>query len=349
MRKFIVAVVLMLTILFVIGQFTELQTLIETIRRGDWRYLIIGLILEAAWLCNMGASYLAIYRLLGINEKIENTIIMSTAAYFLSVVAPSVGMSGAAVFITEARRRNYSPARATIAGSLYLLFDLLGFIVVLALGLFVLFRRNHLTIVEITASLIIVFVATVLALLLFLGLKSERAFGQALAWMSRVVNKIVHPFIHRDYLSTARAYEFARDASEGILELRKDPRKMLIPACLALVNKSLHLCIMFIVFLAFKVPISAGTVVAGYSISYLFLIVSPTPSGIGIVEGMMTIVLRSMYVTLEDAAVITVVYRGITLWVMVLCGMISFRMLGRLSNPIPLNHSQNPSNNIDAG
>jgi len=349
MRKFLFAVMLMLGIIFVIAQFTELQSLVETVQRGDWRFLVIALVIESAWLLNMGASYLAIYRTLGIEEKVQNTLLMSTAAYFLNVVAPSVGMSGAAVFITEARRRKYSPARAAIAGTLYLLFDLLGFIVVLALGLIVLFRRNHLTIVEITASGIIVIVAAVLTVLLFLGMKSAQSLGRALAWMSRQVNRIVRPFIHRDYLPEAHAYEFAGDASEGIYEFRRDPRKMLVPILLALVNKSLHLAIMLFIFLAFKVPISAGTVVAGYSISYLFLIVSPTPAGIGIVEGAMTLVLRSMYISLEDAAVITLVYRGITFWIPVFFGMVAFRMLGRLTSPQPGLSPEIPPKNIDVG
>jgi glycosyltransferase 2 family protein len=44
-------------------------------------------------------------------------------------------------------------------------------------------------------------------------------------------------------------------------------------------------------FLSFKVQFSTGTIVAGFSMAYLFLIVSPTPSGIGIVEGLMPLAL----------------------------------------------------------
>ena len=44
-------------------------------------------------------------------------------------------------------------------------------------------------------------------------------------------------------------------------------------------------------FFAFDVDFTPATVVAGFSIAYLFLIVSPTPAGIGIVEGVMTVAL----------------------------------------------------------
>ena len=348
MRKFIFAVILMLGILFIIGQFAELQALVETVQRGDWRFLALALIIQTAWLMNLAASYQAIYNALGIEEKIENNLLIATAANFINIVAPSAGMSGVAFFIAEARRRNYSPARAAIAGALYVLFDYLGFIVVLALGLIVLIRRNHLTMIEITSSVILVCIAVTLATLLILGMKSAQALGRALSWMARTVNRLIYPLTHRQYLSEARAYEFAHDAAEGLHELRRRPHSMLLPASLALVNKTLLISTLMFVFLAFKVPISAGTIVAGFSVGYLFLIVSPTPAGLGIVEGALTIFLRSMYIPLEAAAVITLVYRGITFWVPLLFGMIAFRLLGS-TPPSRSKEISDAIKNIDAG
>jgi uncharacterized protein (TIRG00374 family) len=60
---------------------------------------------------------------------------------------------------------------------------------------------------------------------------------------------------------------------------------------------------------------------------YLFLIISPTPSGIGIVEGVMTLALRSLGIALEDAAILSLVYRGFTFWVPFFFGMATFRQL----------------------
>jgi uncharacterized protein (TIRG00374 family) len=347
MRKFFFAVVLMLSILFIIGQFAELQSLVETVQRGDWRYLGLALIIQTAWLMNLAASFLVIFHVLGIEEKVDNLLLIATAANFVNIIAPSGGMSGVALFAAEARRRNYSPARAAIAGAVFLFFDYLGFIVVLTLGLIVLIRRNHLTTVEITASAILVTIAVVMASLLFLGMKSGEALDRALSWMVRLVNRLVHPFTQRQYLPEARAHEFAHDAAEGLRELRREPQKMLLPIGLALVNKTLLISVLLFVFLAFQVPVSAGTIVAGFSIGYLFLIVSPTPAGLGIVEGALTLTISSMYVPLEAAALITLVYRGITFWYPLVFGMIAFRILGK---PVPpaKPESSDQLKNIDA-
>ena len=70
MRKFFFAVVLMLSIVFIIGQFAELQSLVETVQRGDWRYLGLALIIQTAWLLTLAASFLVIFQALGIDEKV---------------------------------------------------------------------------------------------------------------------------------------------------------------------------------------------------------------------------------------------------------------------------------------
>jgi uncharacterized membrane protein YbhN (UPF0104 family) len=76
--------------------------------------------------------------------------------------------------------------------------------------------------------------------------------------------------------------------------------------------------------------------IAGFSIGYLFLIVSPTPAGIGFVEGALTLGLRSLHVPLGDATVVALAYRGLTLWIPLFFGMLAFRWLSRGENVKPL-------------
>ncbi len=70
-----------------------------------------------------------------------------------------------------------------------------------------------------------------------------------------------------------------------------------------------------------------GTIVAGFAIAYLFLIVSPTPSGIGIVEGVMAIALVSLRVNISHAVIITLAYRAVTFWLPLVVGALAFRAL----------------------
>jgi len=113
---------------------------------------------------------------------------------------------------------------------------------------------------------------------------------------------------------------------------------------LALSNKAAMIVILTLVFLAFNIPISIGTIVACFSIGSLFVIISPTPAGIGVVEGALTLALTSMYISLEDAAIITLSYRGITFWLPLLFGMISLRFLEKVG--IKPNSNQNGDINV---
>jgi len=200
---------------------------------------------------------------------------------------------------------------------------------VLLLGLTVLFRRNQLTGAEITASLILLVLAVGVSSLLYIGMRSGEQLGRVLAWMAQRVNALVRPFLKREYLSIDRAHEFGHEVSEGLRHARKAPENLLLPAALALSSKALLISILFFVFMAFRQPFSVGTLIAGFSIGYLFLIISPTPSGIGFVEGILTLTLRGLNVPLAAAALIALAYRGVTLWFPLAYGAIAFRYVGR--------------------
>jgi uncharacterized membrane protein YbhN (UPF0104 family) len=175
MRNFIIAIALFLGFIFVVGKLSELQSIVDTLQRGIWWFIGLALIIEVLWVLNCGASFQAIYRAMGIEEQIGTLSLMVTAANFANVIAPSGGVSGVAIFISEARRRNYSTARAAVAGGVFLLFDYLGLISILLVGLVILIRRNDLTLVVIIASAALIGLAMLFAYLLNLGMQSAVA------------------------------------------------------------------------------------------------------------------------------------------------------------------------------
>ena len=327
MRKPIFVAILLLGVFFVMTRMAEVEEILLTSQRGDWRFLLLALTAVFAWLFNVAISYKTIFQATGIEEKFTKLILLAAAANFVNVVAPSVGIGGMAVFITEARRRGYSTGRVTMAGVLYVLFEYAGFLCVLFLGLIVLIRRHNLNPAEVAATTLLLLISASIAAFVYLSMRSSQMLRKVMVWIARRINRLLWPFYHRPYLSEERAYGFAQDAAAGLLELRRNPQNLITPFGLALSNKTLLISILFFVFLAYKTPFSIGTLVAGFSVSYLFLIISPTPSGIGVVEGIMTLVLRSMYVPWGLAALITLTYRGFTFWLPLIFGLVAFRYI----------------------
>jgi len=180
-----------------------------------------------------------------------------------------------------------------------------------------------------SASAIFLGVALILGFLIYLGTRSADRLQQALLILTRLVNKIARPFNKAGIASEDRARRFAHDAADGLRLLRSRPRQVLIALSLALLGKILQILVLTLVFLAFQVPIAVGTVIAGYSIAQLFVIISPTPAGIGVVEGILALSLMSMYVEKGAATVITLSYRALTFWLPLVMGMAASHWVGR--------------------
>ncbi len=327
MRKIVIVIVLFLGIALVLFSFSELKNISDTLKHSNWRFLAVALFFECLWLYNVAIMYGVLYRLVGLHEDKKRLLLVATAATFVNVIAPTAGIGGMAVFLDDAKRRNLSSGRVTVVGALFVLFDYVAFLCILALGWVVLIRRNNLNAGEITASLILLGLAIAFAVLIYLGYRSATALGNALAWMARLVNRILRPFIHREYLSEGRSHEFAAEMAEGLSTIRGKKRNLIWPFLFALNSKALLICVLAFTFLAFGTPFTVGTLVGGFSIGYLFLIVSPTPSGLGIVEGMLTVALNTLRVKLDAAVLITMAYRALTFWFPLAVGGVAFRLL----------------------
>ena len=59
----------MLAAMFIISRFAEIEDVAQTLRDGDWHYLSFALIFELLWVFNLGASFKAIFRVLGVQEE----------------------------------------------------------------------------------------------------------------------------------------------------------------------------------------------------------------------------------------------------------------------------------------
>lgn len=330
MKKFIIAILFLLAIIFVFSRFTEVTDMVDILRRAQPEYLALALLAEGLWLLNVGLAYRVNYRLLDIHKPLKHMVLMSAVANnFVGIIAPSGGMSALAVFLGDAKRNEHSSARVTVACLLYLLFDYIGLLGAVLLGLLVLVRRNRLDWAEITAASILALVALAILLVLYVGFKWPERLGKTLAWLAQKANWLAGKFKRQKRLEVAEAYSFAEDISAGVAVLRANPRQLVIPVILGMTNKGLLITVLLMLFLAFGVPVSGGSVIGGFALGYLFTIVSLTPSGIGMMEGVMALVLRSLGVNLEEAAILTLAFRAITFWLPFFIGMAAFRFFSR--------------------
>jgi uncharacterized protein (TIRG00374 family) len=325
MRKLVLAFILLLAVSFLLINRQNLADFIATLQRGHPIWIGLALLVQVVWLFNRTAQYRAAFRVLGIERGILELFPIVLSSQFLNIAAPTGGASGMAVFVADARRRGISATRVTLAGVLFIMFDYIAFSIVLAIGLLVLLRRNILSPASLIPSLIMFCAAISLITIVILGIRSASTLERLLVWGTQAINFLLQ-LIHRNYLSEIKARRFAADTAAVLTTLRGLPRGLwLFPISLALSSKALLITILFLIFLAFEQPSSVGTLIAGFSMGFLFQIVSPTPMGIGVVEGAMTIALQTFGIPLGTAFTITIVYRGLTIWLPLVYGYLALQ------------------------
>src|SRR5512137_676410 len=99
MRNFIFLLILFLAIVFVFLSFSELGNILATLEKSNWIFLTFAFLFAGLWLYNASTTYGSIYRLLDLEETRLQLFLMTVAANFVNVIAPSVGIGGMAIFL----------------------------------------------------------------------------------------------------------------------------------------------------------------------------------------------------------------------------------------------------------
>lgn len=333
MRKILAVFVLCLGGILVILNYSEIQSIFASLQHANLFYLVFGIVLQAIWFIVLALTFRSLYRSLGLGEQLRSLAMIAAASGFVSLVTPTAGVGGLALFISEGQKRGLAPGKVTVASALFVLLDQAAFLFVLAIGIVILVKHKNLSTEEIVGSLILLAIACVLALLLYFSYRTPIALGKLLARIARLGNRPLRFFIHRDYFSETRALSFAMEMSEGLRSLPRKPYSLLAPFLLSLVNKALLMGVLTSAFLSFNIPFTAGKIITSFSIAYLFVIISPTPSGLGVVEGAMTLVLHSLHIGWGDAILVTLAYRAVTFWLVLAFGALAFRSLSMNNHP----------------
>jgi uncharacterized protein (TIRG00374 family) len=330
-RKIILWTVVILSAVYIALNLTELESIAEALSQGHWLFLLLALGLALLVLVNNAFTYWALYRLVGIRERRRQFFLLSTASTFVGIIAPSGGMSSLTLFIDSARRRKQSTARVVVVGLLYIIYEYASLLLMVLLGMIVLFRRGNLHAGEVAAALVMLAFALGISGVLYFGYKSPERLGRILTRLGNFLNKLLRPILHRQLVSSEAAVAYAGDIGKGLSALQHSRTNLIRPFLFAMLNKALLCGVLMSIFLAFAIPFSAGTVIGGFSIGQLFYYISPTPGGVGVVEGLFPVILRILNVPYTKATLVTLVYRLLTLWLTFGIGFFCFRAVEQQS------------------
>ena len=328
-QKFILAVLIAVFAFWLFTHRANAEEFYATLQRGQWSWIAVAVALQGLTLWNQPALYHSLYRALGLKIRFGELLPVVWAGRFLDIVTPAAGLGGTALLLEDARRRQLDAGRVVLANTLYFLLNFTVFAVLLLCSLVLLFVWHDLKPYELAPTgILLVGLILGIAALILVNFRPA-IFERILGWGCDRINAGARLVLKRDLVARAQIGEFVAHFVEALQILRASKRAMARPVIHAILVDVLEIAVLGACFLAFPAasgaPVSLELLLVGYSIGTLFLVVSITPQGLGVVEGVMTAIFVSLGVPLERAAVVVLVYRGLSLWLPLLAGFLILR------------------------
>lgn len=324
-RRVLLWLLLISFVWVVVTRVTEIQNLAQTLARGLWVWVLVAAILQVLYYVVMTASYQAAFWTVEVRGRLLQLLPVTFAALFVNVVAPTGNVSGMALWADDAARRGESPARTMAGTLLQLIVDFVAFTLVLAIGMVYLFLEHDLKAYEVVGAIILFLLTLALSSLLALGLWNPELLRRLLFWLKGAANKLAKGLKRADFFDEEWVERNAAEYTDASAAIARYPGRLARTMGIMILAHIVDLASLYVLFLAFHYPIQLWALVAGYAMGILFWIVSPTPQGIGVVEGVMTLVFTSLGVPAAVAATVTLAFRGLTFWLPLLIGFIILR------------------------
>ena len=320
---------------FVSKNLNQVERLAQTLSQGEWQWLAFAALLQVAYYLAYAGLYQSAFSTVEVESHLMSLVPVVLGSLFVNVVTPTGGTAGAALFVDDASRRGQSAARAAAGTLLALVADFSAFTVILIIGLVYLYLYHDLQIYEIVGAVVLLLLSTGLVIVLLLSLWSPDLLHGLLNHVQKWVAEVLGWFRRLSPLPEDWGEKTARDFVAAGTAIRTHPARLGRTLGVALAAQLIDLTSVYILFRAFRWPVGFGVLVAGFAVGVLFWIVSITPQGIGVVEGVMALVYSSLGVPVAVATAVTLAFRGLTFWLPLAVGVFLLRRTRTFSLNLP--------------
>jgi uncharacterized protein (TIRG00374 family) len=311
----------------VIMKFSDLQNLYDNIKTGNGYYILAAFIFQLIYFYFFALAYATSFHTVGINTSTRRLFPLIFAYIFVNVVAPTGGVSGPALFATEAAKRKESSVKTLAAVLIANIAQFVTFFIILSFGFIYLFVNQELRLYQIIGALLLFALTGFLVMILVLGIFNKGALLAGLKWCYKRFNRISRLFKSEDKFLEEHAAKDVNEFSSSVIRVLDHPQLFTKTFVFSIVAHIINLISLGLIFAAFQQNFTLGILASGYVMAVLFQIIGITPYGVGLSEGAMTLVLASLGVPTEKAFLITIVFRGMSFWIPFLIGFVLLRKI----------------------
>jgi len=236
---------------------------------------------------------------------------------FVNSVFPSGGVTGISYFGVRMRGDGITGAKATVVHLMKLVLLFLSFEILIVLGVLFLAVEGHMNsiILLVAGSLTTLLVVGTVGFAFIIG--SRQRISSFFTWGTIQLNKLIHLVRpqHHETINVEKARVIFDDLHENYMLVRKDWRALKWPFVQALLANFWEVMAVYVVYIAFGHLVNFGAVILAYAVANFAGLVSILPGGIGIYEGLMTLVLAAAGIPSRLSLPVTVMYRVLNMLV----------------------------------
>jgi uncharacterized protein (TIRG00374 family) len=287
------------------------------------KFTILGLLLAvifAALAYIIAAKmYQKIFAVMGIQRNLFEFTKLSLRATAMNVLIPTAGVAAGVVYVEDAKIHDESQLSAVAAFIVAMTCNFSSILLLLLIGTIYLSFVHRLTAFVWVPALILLGYTLIFFLLILLSKKRRNLVKRVSLWCKQLFSQLAKLF--RKKVSPDNGIDtFISELVIAHDKIISNKRNLAAALFYVLLSQLLYLIVLFILFISMGLHPQFWVILSGYAVGSLFVIVSPTPSGIGFAEVGMAIVFSSLKITTDAATVVSLLFRGLSFWIPLLIG-----------------------------
>ena len=287
--------------------------------------LVFSIVFFALGYMFLSYMNITLFQMTKIRRTLGAMIILRMSSLAANALIPSGGLTAGFMFADDAKDRGESGAAAVTSFLLSLVVDYTSTVVLLMVAMAYLASRELLGPVIIIPAVAYVATTFGLFMLIYFSSKNKPALQKFLDRVRTILNRALRFFKVKPIGDDNAISNFVNELEGAYISLRNDPRDIYIAFAYMFLAHSMFLTALYILFLSFGISLPLLTIVSGYAIGMMVVVISPTANGVGFVEGAMALAYTSMGVPGATAITIAIIFRLFSFWLPMLGGFIALQ------------------------
>ena len=298
----------------------DIGEVVATIKSGALIPLIVAFALQFCKYFAQCMAYRSAYAVVGVEASSASLMPLIFASVFLNTFTGGTAM--AAMAVDDCRRRGASVGKSASVMVLTQAAFYAGFVVIMVIVFMVMQAAGYLQMWEILLGMVFVIIVAFFCGVLIVGGMKPNLLGKFFA----IPEKIAAWFMRTIRRPEPKpwAANLAESFGEASVSIKEKPRSAAKCFGNMTLSSAVDLLCFIAVGFAFNVT-QTDALMAGFVMSTILILCSPTPQGIGFVEAGATLAITAYGVPATFAAAVLLVYRVLCFWLPFLVGAILLR------------------------